>query len=153
MGKLKIFQQGELDAVLMYRRLTELTDREDLKEAFKNAAADEGKHASIIKTMTGLKLTARPTMKAGILLVQKCLGWKCALYVLSFSEKLGGHLYKKPAQIHPVLEEVRQDEYKHSGILKEKAKNTDIKSDLKKILITTAVVVGAVFCICRLFRK
>ena len=42
-------QQGELDAVLVYRKLAELASSEEEKNVLLSIAADEGRHASIIR--------------------------------------------------------------------------------------------------------
>ena len=49
-------QQGELDAVPMYLRLSAIAKDEALKNIFKQLAAEEGNHAAIFYKLTGEKL-------------------------------------------------------------------------------------------------
>ena len=52
-------QQGELDAVLMYNALAKAVKDPKDAETFRRLAADEGRHASVFKNISGQKLTAR----------------------------------------------------------------------------------------------
>jgi len=52
-------QQGELDAVLMYKALANKVKREKEAEAFRQLAADEGRHAAVLKQITKTVLKPR----------------------------------------------------------------------------------------------
>ena len=45
-------QQGELDAVIVYRRLAEAIKDINTKKVLLRIGADEGKHANLIKNMS-----------------------------------------------------------------------------------------------------
>ena len=49
-------QQGELDAVLMYRALADTVKSEADAEVFRRLAAEEGGHAAVFKALTGATL-------------------------------------------------------------------------------------------------
>ena len=46
------YQQGELDGVLVYQALAKLSPNESMKKALLELAADEGRHAGILKKYT-----------------------------------------------------------------------------------------------------
>ena len=50
---LRTFQMGELSAVVMYKRLAELVKDEAMKDELLKHAAEEGKHAGILKNLSG----------------------------------------------------------------------------------------------------
>ena len=56
MDQLLFAQQGELDAVLMYNKLAEKVKDEKDAAAFKQLAAEEGRHASVFHGWARLRL-------------------------------------------------------------------------------------------------
>lgn len=60
-------QQKELDVVLMYRGLANLAKDEPTRKTLLRCAADEGKHAAMLKTLTGVNLTPSHTLYRRIL--------------------------------------------------------------------------------------
>ena len=79
-------QQGELDAVPMYLRLSAIAKDEALKNIFKQLAAEEGNHAAIFYKLTGEKLKPK-MLKATVLpILQKIIGWKLLLKIISKAE-------------------------------------------------------------------
>ena len=55
-------QQGELDGVETYKMLAEVVHNEDDVKAFKELAADEGRHAAVFKKYTGEVLKPNKTV-------------------------------------------------------------------------------------------
>lgn len=45
-------QQAELDGVVIYQKLAELEELKDIKDQLLEMAADEGRHASLIRSYT-----------------------------------------------------------------------------------------------------
>ena len=114
-------QQGELDGVLMYQRLAELTDDPELKAAFKEAAADEGKHASILReyTRTDLKPSSAGAdqMEAAL----KSMSMADLLDRISAGEYAGYDNYKPYSEDFLGVVEMMEDERKHGRVMQEQA--------------------------------
>ena len=116
------FQQGELDAVLMYRKLAELTDDGELKEAFLEAAKDEGRHAVICRKYTEEEL--KPSDKLAKLIEKAYALVPRALLLrgIAIGEYKGGDGYRPYIADFPELEQIMFDEYKHGDKMKSLAK-------------------------------
>lgn len=115
------YQQGELDAVLMYKGLADLTDDTELKEAFLEAAKDEGKHASILSGFTKRKLRPNPKLAKITAKAYKILPKKFVFLGISYGEYQGGKGYTPYADI-PEISEIIADEYKHGDMFKKISK-------------------------------
>lgn len=111
-------QQAELNAALMYRRFAELTGDENLKKIFLEAAADEGKHAGILKKYTNKTLTVQ-RFQADILgVMYRIMPKKIIFSLISKGEYSGGDSYKPYADGNPDFDEMMNDEYRHGDIFK-----------------------------------
>ena len=110
-------QQGELDAVLVYRKLAELSSSEEEKNVLLSIAADEGRHASIIKYS---KEILKPCNKSSeeIEAAYKNLGKDKVFEMLINAEINGGPVYEKLGEEFPRLKEIAKDEIKHGNLLK-----------------------------------
>lgn len=111
-------QQGELDAVLVYKKLAELANSEDEKKVLLSIAADEGRHASIIKEYSNEVL--RPSSKSAeeIEAAYKNLGREKVLEMLIGAELNGGPVYEKLGESFPKFKDIAKDEIKHGNLLK-----------------------------------
>lgn len=111
-------QQGELDAVPMYLKLSEIARDIELKETLKKLAADEGRHASVFYKLTNQELKPK-MLKATVLpVLQKILGWKFLLRIISKAEYSAYKKYEPTVAAYPETESVRDDEKRHGDILK-----------------------------------
>ena len=115
------FQQAELDGVLTYQTLAGLTDDEQLKAAFLEAAADEGRHAAICKNISGETLAPNPEAAAKIKAAVGMLGFPALLEKISQTEYAGFDMYK-PYLDYPNVPSMQQDEKKHGDMMAAQAK-------------------------------
>ena len=116
------FQQGELDAVLMYRKLAELTDDEELKEAFLDAAKDEGRHAVVCAKYTGEELKPSEKLANMVSKAYKLAPRALLLRGVAIGEYKGGGAYRPYIADYPELEKIMFDEYRHGDRMKSLAK-------------------------------
>ena len=112
-------QQGELDAVPMYLRLSEIAKDQKLKAIFKQLAAEEGKHAAVFQKLTGEKLTPKMLKARMLPILQKVLGWKLLIKIISKAEYSACKTYEPVVKMFPEVESVRNDEKKHGDILQQ----------------------------------
>lgn len=118
------FQQGELDAVLMYRKLAELTDDSEMKEAFLEAAKDEGRHAVICRKYTEEDLKASDGLANIISKAYKFMPRALLLRGVAIGEYKGGDSYRPYIADFPELERIMFDEYRHGDKMKSLAKRS-----------------------------
>ena len=116
------FQQGELDAVLMYRKLAELTDDAGLKQAFLDAAADEGRHAVICQKYTGKTLKPSEKLAKLVSKAYRLVPKAILLRGVAIGEYKGGDAYRPYIADYPELEKIMFDEYRHGDVMKGFAK-------------------------------
>lgn len=111
-------QQGELDAVLVYKKLAELSNSENEKEILLGIAADEGRHASIIREYS--KEILRPCSKSSeeIEAAYKNLGKVKVYEMLINAEVNGGPMYEKLGEQFPRFKEIAKDELRHGSLLR-----------------------------------
>lgn len=115
-NKLLKAQQGELDAVILYQRLSEVIEDTEYKEIFRKVAADEGRHASILKEYT--KEVLRP--KAGkariVLCIYRLCGAKVTMKLLAKGEMDSIPGYQKLVEEFPKISSIIEDEERHAKI-------------------------------------
>ncbi|MBQ8830775.1 MAG: hypothetical protein IJ017_04190 [Oscillospiraceae bacterium] len=111
------FQQAELDGVLTYQKLAELTDDEQLKAAFKEAAADEGRHAAVLKSYTNANLTPNSAGAEQLAAAAAMFDMSTLLDGMSKGEYAGYDVYAPLIKDYPLLESVMNDERKHGEML------------------------------------
>lgn len=123
--QIRAFQQGELDAVLLYRGLSERMKAEEDQELLKKVAAEEGRHAAVCRGLTCVTLDAKSGLKNGIILLYRLLGKKLTFRLLSIGEKTAGKKYDKFIQKYDINEfvSVAEDEYEHGRLFLNAAKN------------------------------
>lgn len=115
-------QKGEINAVLMYREFAKATKDEALKKIFLEAAADEGRHASLLGKYTNE--VVKPSKAQAKLLgcLFRILPNKMMFPVISKGEIAGGNGYKPFVKDYPEFEKMMNDEYHHAEIFKNLAK-------------------------------
>ena len=111
------FQQGELNAVVMYKRLAELVKSDELKAELQTLAAEEGKHASILKSLSDTVLKPKNTMKNPVVLGYRFLGRKAMFKIIAKFEKASYGMYKKYFDVFPETVAIAEDEVRHGETL------------------------------------
>lgn len=115
-------QQGEEDAVLMYKKLADKVTDEADRKAFLRLADDEARHSSVFYKYTGKKLRANPAKSIVVPLLYKTLGREKAYPIIAKGEYDAAEKYKHIIADYPEVEEVMNDETHHGdavmGLLK-----------------------------------
>ena len=94
-------QQGELDAVLMYKALAEVVKDEKDKETFLQLAAEEGHHASVFNGLTDKTLTPKKTLATILPIMYKLLGKKRLYPIIAKVEYNAVNTYQPIADAFP----------------------------------------------------
>lgn len=106
-------QQGELDAVLMYRALAKAVKDPKDAETFRQLAAEEGHHALVFKAMTGKTLQPKKTLAIFVPLMYKLIGKKKLYPIIAKFEYGAVNTYAPVAEKFPEVESVKNDEHRH----------------------------------------
>ena len=113
------FQQGELNAVLMYKKFAEITRNPEYKAAYLEAAKDEGRHAAILAKYTGEKLQPKAAQANVLGVLYRLLPKKLVHLGVSKGEYFGGNGYRPyVGDKYPEIEGMMNDEYKHGDLFK-----------------------------------
>ena len=122
MDQLLFAQQGELDAVLMYNKLAEKVKDEKDAAAFRQLAAEEGRHASVFHAYTKKVLKPKKTKAVFVPMMYSLVGRKVLYPIIAKGEYDAAEKYKDLVPIFPEVESVMHDETRHgdivSGLLK-----------------------------------
>ncbi len=110
-------QQGELDAVLMYNRLSEIVSEKDAA-VFKQLAAEEGRHASVFHNYTHTVLQPKKAKSILIPFLYKTLGRKTAYRIISGGEYSAGKKYRTLVCTFSDVQSVLEDEMRHGDTVK-----------------------------------
>ncbi len=110
-------QQGELDAVLLYRKLAELAKEPKDKETLLKIAADEGRHAAILGRYTGENLKQKNTIALIITSLRKVIGSNLTLRLLAKAEFSAVGKYSSLVDKFPDIQEIMNDEEMHGKLL------------------------------------
>ncbi len=115
---LLVFQQSELDAVKMYQVLTDKAGSEDEKQLLRRLGAVEGRHAAILRGITGVT-DLKPTdkMAAPVALLREKLGKNVTYTLLALGEHGAYYLYQPLAHRYDALRQVALDERNHGKTL------------------------------------
>ena len=116
-NKLINSQQGELDAIILYKKLAKLVNEEN-RHTLLGIASDEGRHASIIKQYTKVNLKPKALKSITVLLIYKIVGLKVTLNMLSKGELKASKKYEALVLQFPKIEEIILDEKRHGEILR-----------------------------------
>lgn len=115
---LVFFQQSEVDAVLMYQKLAAAVKDEKLAEIFRKAAADEGRHAAILRSFTGEALKPKNTLALAVSTAAKVTGVGFLLkYIFDF-EYAAGKKYIPFVKSYPQIADIIRDECEHGDIMR-----------------------------------
>lgn len=106
-------QQGELDAVLMYRALADAVKDEKDAAVFRQLAAEEGHHAAVFKGMTNQTLKPKKTLATFVPLFYKIIGKKRLYPIIAKFEYGAVNTYAPVAEKFPEVESVKNDEHRH----------------------------------------
>lgn len=116
--KLLKAQQGELDAVILYKKLASIVENENSKNKLLKIASDEGKHASILKEYTKEILKPKPVKAYFVFLLYKVLGHNYVCTMLEKGELKSIEKYKSLVEDFPNIQIIIKDEKIHSEIVK-----------------------------------
>lgn len=106
-------QQGEADAVLMYKKLAGKVRDEADRKAFLRLADDEARHESVFYAYTDKTVKANPAKSIIVPLMYKTLGREKAYMVIAQGEYDAADKYKDVVRDFPEVEEVMNDEVHH----------------------------------------
>lgn len=106
-------QQGELDAVLMYNALAQAAKDPEDAETFRKLAADEGRHASVFREMSGQVLQAKRTKAIFLPMLYRLIGRKRLYPLIAKGEYDAAANYEPLAESFPAVKSVRDDEQRH----------------------------------------
>lgn len=110
-------QQGETNAVLMYKRLAQVVKTEREREAFLQLARDEGRHASVFHAYTKQTLKPQKTMSVILPLLYRLLGKRWLYRMIAKGEYDAAVGYEHLIADFPEVESVRNDEKRHGDIV------------------------------------
>ena len=110
-------QQGETNAVLMYKRLAQVVKTEREREAFLQLAREEGRHASVFHTYTKQVLKPQKTMSVVLPLLYRLLGKRWLYRLIAKGEYDAAVAYEHLIADFPEVESVRNDEKRHGDIV------------------------------------
>ena len=103
----------------MYTRLAELVKNESIETELLKLATEEGKHASVIKNVTGEILRPKNLMKNGVVLGYRFLGKKAIFKMIASVDAKSADMYKKYADVFPPeVIAIADDELRHADIIR-----------------------------------
>lgn len=110
-------QQGEIDAVPMYLKLSSIAPNKHIRDTFKQLAAEEGHHASVFFKMTNKTLQPRKIKAILLGVLAHIVGWKILLYLIAQGEYSAYRKYGGLIKDFPEVNSVRDDENRHGDIM------------------------------------
>ena len=111
-------QQGELNAVLIYQRLAKISKHEKGKEIFLQIAADEGKHAAILKSYTNEVLKPKGSKAKLVGFLYKLMGHNFVIGLLEKGELKSIDNYEPLKADFPKIQQIIDDELRHAEMAK-----------------------------------
>lgn len=114
---LVMFQQQELNGVIMYKALADKVKDAKDKEILVELASCEGKHAAMLKKLTNKKLKPQGVLKYTVLCGYHTIGKKALFRIMAKGEKAAHNLYKPFFEDFPSTEEIAKDELDHADKL------------------------------------
>lgn len=111
-------QQGELDAVMLYKQLAEIVKHEKGNKLFLEIAADEGRHAAILKSYTNITLKPKGIKATVVVLLYKLIGHNFVMGLLQKGELKSIVVYRGLVGEFPKIQEIIDDEARHAEIAK-----------------------------------
>lgn len=110
-------QQGELDAVLMYKALAKKVKRTKDAETFNRLAQEEGHHAAVFKNLTNRVLKPKKTMAIVLPLLYSIIGRKLLYGLIAKGEYAAVEKYQAVVEKFPEIESVKNDEKRHGDMV------------------------------------
>lgn len=110
-------QQGETNAVLMYKRLAQVVKTERERETFLQLAREEGRHASVFHAYTKQVLKPQKTMAVVLPLLYRLLGKRWLYRMIAKGEYDAAVAYEHLIADFPEVESVKNDEKRHGDIV------------------------------------
>lgn len=110
-------QQGELDAVLMYKALAKKVKRTKDAETFNRLAQEEGHHAAVFKDLTNRVLKPKKTMAIVLPLLYSIIGRKLLYGLIAKGEYAAVEKYQAVVEKFPEIESVKNDEKRHGDMV------------------------------------
>ena len=113
------FQQGGHNAALMYRKFAEITKKPEFRQAYLEAAKDEGRHAAVIARYTGVTMRPKAFQANMLGILYRILPKKLVHLGVSKGEYFGGNGYRPYiGDTYPELKGIMEDEYRHGDIFR-----------------------------------
>lgn len=110
-------QQGELDAVAMYNALAKKAKDPKDAAAFKQLAAEEGRHASVFHAYTGQVLKPKMTKAIALPILYSLLGRKRLYPLIAKGEYDAAKKYEALVNDFDEVKTVQADETRHGDIM------------------------------------
>ena len=110
-------QQGELDAVLMYRALANVVKDKNDAETFKKLAAEEGHHSAVFHGLTQENLKPKKTLAVFMPILYRLIGKKRLYPLIVKGEYKAYDNYAPVAKKFTEIESVKDDEKRHGDIV------------------------------------
>lgn len=110
-------QQGETNAVLMYKRLAQVVKTERERETFLQLAREEGRHASVFHAYTRQVLKPQKTMSVVLPLLYRLLGKRWLYRTIAKGEYDAAVGYEHLIADFPEVESVKNDEKRHGDLV------------------------------------
>lgn len=133
-------QQGELDGVETYLMLADTVHNPSDQKAFRQLAADEGRHAAIIKKYTGTILRPGKLQARTVSILYDILGKKILYPLIARFEYDAIPKYRTLERDFPELGSVMNDEKRHGDIINMLAKNGEEEDEAKWPIILAAIL-------------
>ena len=110
-------QQGEMDALLMYRELAKVVKDPRDKEIFLQLASEEGHHAQVFKSMTHKVLKPKSTKAIFVPLMYRIIGKKKLYPIIAKGEYDAEKTYEPVVEKFSVVQSVKEDERRHGDMV------------------------------------
>ncbi|MBR2590870.1 MAG: rubrerythrin [Clostridia bacterium] len=106
-------QQGELDAVLMYKALAAAVKNKHDAAVFRQLAAEEGHHAAVFRSLTRQNLKPKKTMAIILPILYKVLGKRKLYPLIAKGEYSAVKTYAPVAAKFAQVKSIKKDEKRH----------------------------------------
>lgn len=110
-------QQGELNAVILYKSLADLVNNEEDKKIMLSIVSDEGRHAAQLRKLTNKTFKPRKALKDLTLFSYKVFGRKITYLIMAKAEAGASKIYISLLSEYPQLKQISDDEARHSEAL------------------------------------
>lgn len=112
-------QQGEINAVILYQKMAERVAKDNpaIHEKILQLGSDEGRHANMLRKLTGEVCKPVSTLANMVVCLSYILGIKRTLLIMANAERKALETYKPFVAQYPELETMRLDEGRHGDVL------------------------------------